>query len=119
MQKIYDIQLAAKSVLPTVFQGNYNAISRHIEKDLFPLLRKLNMSFYAYSPIAGGFLVKAPGVDEGTRFGPNARTGTMYNEMYGKESLYAALDEWGASFIQTLYWLWELMLIKVFRRDCE
>lgn len=104
MQKIYDIQLAAKSVLPTVFQGNYNAISRHIETDLFPLLRELNISFYAYSPIAGGFLVKTPGVEEGTRFGPNARTGNMYKDMYGKESLYAALKEWGTSFFWTLFW---------------
>jgi len=93
------MQLAANSILPTVFQGNYNAISRHIETDLFPLLRKLNISFYAYSPIAGGFLVKTPGVEEGSRFGPNARSGAMYKEMYGGESLLAALEEWGMVFL--------------------
>lgn len=32
--------------------------------------------------------------DEG-RFGPNSRTGAMYTTMYGKESLYEALDDWG------------------------
>lgn len=99
VQKIYDIQKAAKSVLPSVFQGNYNAVSRHIERDLFPLLRKLQMSFYAYSPIAGGFLVKNSAQlrvkDDAGRFGENARTGEMYIELYGKESLYQALDEWG------------------------
>lgn len=100
VQKIYDIQAAANSVLPSVFQGNYNAVARHTETDLFPLLRKLKISFYAYSPIAGGFLVKNSAQlrakdDEG-RFGPNARTGDMYTSMYGKESLYKALDEWGA-----------------------
>jgi len=98
VQKIYDVQSAAGSVLPSVFQGNYNAVSRHIETDLFPLLRKLKISFYAYSPIAGGFLVKNSAAlrakeDEG-RFGPNSRTGQMYSTMYGKESLYQALDEW-------------------------
>lgn len=98
VQRIYDIQSAAGSILPSVFQGNYNAVSRHVETDLFPLLRKLKISFYAYSPIAGGFLVKSSAAlrakDDGGRFGPNSRTGKMYSTMYGKESLYEALDEW-------------------------
>jgi len=98
VQKVYDIQSSAGSVLPSVFQGNYNAVSRHIETDLFPLLRKLKMSFYAYSPIAGGFLVKSAAQvrtnDSDGRFGPNSRVGAMYSTMYGKESLLEALDEW-------------------------
>lgn len=44
-------------VMPTVYQGNYNAVSRKAEDELFPLLRKHNIAFYAYSPIGGGFLV--------------------------------------------------------------
>jgi aflatoxin B1 aldehyde reductase len=32
--------------------------------------------------------------DAGGRFGPNSRTGDMYTSMYGKESLFQALDEW-------------------------
>lgn len=32
--------------------------------------------------------------EDAGRFGPNARTGAMYSSMYGKESLYEALDEW-------------------------
>jgi aflatoxin B1 aldehyde reductase len=99
VQKIYDIQSANNAVLPTVFQGNYNAVSRHIEKDLFPLLHKLKISFYAYSPIAGGFLVKDSAKlrakDDKGRFGPNTRVGDMYTSMYGKESLFQAVDEWG------------------------
>ncbi|KAE9375814.1 Aldo/keto reductase [Stipitochalara longipes BDJ] len=99
VQKIYDIQSANNAVLPSVFQGNYNAVSRHIEKDLFPLLHKLKISFYAYSPIAGGFLVKNSTQlrekDDPGRFGPNAPTGDMYTSMYGKESLFQAVDEWG------------------------
>jgi aryl-alcohol dehydrogenase-like predicted oxidoreductase len=99
VQKVYDIQKAAKSVLPTVFQGNYNAVSRHIEEDLFPLLRKLNISFYAYSPIAGGFLVKDSNAIrtkelEG-RFTDKMMSGAMYSTLYGKEVLLNALDEWG------------------------
>jgi aflatoxin B1 aldehyde reductase len=56
---IYDYQSANQGVLPTVFQGNYNAVSRPIESTLFPTLRKLGISFHAYSPIAGGFLVRS------------------------------------------------------------
>jgi aflatoxin B1 aldehyde reductase len=56
------------------------------------------MCFYAYSPIAGGFLVKSvdtllSGTDNG-RFSAALPTGRMYNAMYGKPSLYAALSEW-------------------------
>jgi aflatoxin B1 aldehyde reductase len=32
--------------------------------------------------------------DDPGRFGANARVGLMYINMYGKESLYQALDEW-------------------------
>jgi len=99
VQKIYDIQKSAHSVLPTVFQGNYNAMSRHIEEDLFPLLRKLNINFYAYSPIAGGFLVKdsaslRAGEVEG-RFTGKSPTKNMYMSLYGKESMLNALDQFG------------------------
>jgi len=98
VQKIYDIQLANGAVLPTVYQGNYNAVARHIEDDLFPLLRKLKIAFYAYSPIAGGFLVKTSdalrsGNVEG-RFAKNSPIGSIYTSLYLKESLYKALDEW-------------------------
>ncbi|CAL3973575.1 unnamed protein product [Diplocarpon coronariae] len=99
VQEVYDIQTKANSVRPSVFQGNYNAVARHMESDLFPLLRKLNISFYAYSPIAGGFLVKESQQlrDQSIagRFGANSQIGDMYIKMYTKPSLLEALDEWG------------------------
>lgn len=33
---------------PSVYQGQYNPIVRGAESDLFPILRKYGMSFYAY-----------------------------------------------------------------------
>lgn len=33
--------------------------------------------------------------DDNGRFGANSAVGDMYTSMYGKESLYKALDEWG------------------------
>lgn len=43
-------------IKPTVYQGMYNAITREVEKELFPCLRKLGIKFYAYNPLAGGLL---------------------------------------------------------------
>lgn len=44
-------------VKPTVFQGSYAAVARGIEDETLPLLRENGIALYAYSPIAGGFLV--------------------------------------------------------------
>lgn len=85
-------------VLPTVYQGNYSAIARKQEDVLFPILRKHNIAFYAYSPIAGGFLTKTreqitAGIDAG-RFSKGNQIATMYNTLYNKPSFLNALDEW-------------------------
>jgi len=41
---------------PSVYQGLYNGLSRSVEKELFPVLRKLSIRFFAYNPLAGGLL---------------------------------------------------------------
>lgn len=46
-------------VLPTVYQGSYNPLSRQKETNLFPTLKRLGISFYAYGTSAGGFLCKS------------------------------------------------------------
>ncbi|KAI0062627.1 aflatoxin B1-aldehyde reductase [Artomyces pyxidatus] len=46
-------------VLPTIYEGIYNCIDRVNEDELFPCLRKFNIRFAAYSPLAGGFLTNA------------------------------------------------------------
>ncbi|KAL1706116.1 NADP-dependent oxidoreductase domain-containing protein [Schizophyllum commune] len=43
-------------LLPTVYEGRYNAIQREVETELFPCLRKFGIRFYAYGPLAGGLL---------------------------------------------------------------
>jgi aflatoxin B1 aldehyde reductase len=55
---------------PTVYQGEYNLISRKVEAELIPLLRKHGIKFVAYSPLGGGFLSGklTTGNAEGTRF---------------------------------------------------
>ncbi|KAJ1557507.1 hypothetical protein HK405_015856 [Cladochytrium tenue] len=89
-------------VLPTVYQGNYNAVARGQEAELFPVLRKHGIAFYAYSPLAGGFLTKSKvqfvaGAKGDGRFveggGPIAE---MYRELYVKPKFLDALDTWAA-----------------------
>ncbi|KUI70828.1 Aflatoxin B1 aldehyde reductase member 4 [Cytospora mali] len=86
-------------VLPTVYQGNYNALSRLIDTTLFPVLRELNIAFYAYSPVAGGFLTKSRrALEEGAgtgRFAADMKSGLkMYQTFYLKPSMIKALDKW-------------------------
>lgn len=98
VRKIYDYAASKNFVLPTVYQGIFNPISRHYETSLFPLLRELKIAFYAYSPIAGGFLVKKPeifqeGKGEG-RWHPDDFVGAIYLRIYNKPSLVKALTTW-------------------------
>ncbi|OCL07650.1 Aldo/keto reductase [Glonium stellatum] len=56
MREFLSVCSARGYVKPSIYQGQYNALFRSCEKDLFPLLREHNIKFYAYSPLAGGFL---------------------------------------------------------------
>ncbi|KAK4442839.1 putative oxidoreductase [Podospora aff. communis PSN243] len=87
-------------IVPSVYQGNYNAVARRAEDEIFPTLRKHKIAFYAYSPIAGGFLSKSQdqllhgsGEDRG-RFGGGDFLAQLYNALYNRPSFLAALDEW-------------------------
>ncbi|XP_067423633.1 aflatoxin B1 aldehyde reductase member 2 [Emydura macquarii macquarii] len=54
--EIYTICKYNNWVLPTVYQGMYNATTRQVETELLPCLRHYGMRFYAYNPLAGGLL---------------------------------------------------------------
>lgn len=94
-------------VTPTIYQGNFSAFARHMQKTLFPTLRKLGMSFSAYSPLAGGFLARASATEllnseTGGRFAvdptdPEGRKGGLglYRQMYSDRPVLAsALERW-------------------------
>ena len=98
VKKIYDFAKSRGYVLPTIYQGNYNPVGRHYDTTLLPLLRELQIAFYAYSPLAGGFLVKDPemfrsGGGQG-RWDPHERRGAIYQHQYNKSKLVEALSEW-------------------------
>ncbi len=92
MEKIHEYCQAHNYVVPTVYQGNYNPLARRQETVLLPTLRRLGISFYAYSPIAGGFLAKTRQqiLDGSGRFGE----GSSYRKLYGHDRLLEALSTW-------------------------
>ncbi|KAJ5669425.1 hypothetical protein N7462_010495 [Penicillium macrosclerotiorum] len=84
--------------MPLSCLGNYNAIGRVAEKELFPVLREHNISFYAYSPIAGGFLTKTKKdiTDGKGRFNKDLPFfGEMYNTLYNTPAKLEFLMEFG------------------------
>ncbi|KAJ5959934.1 Aldo/keto reductase subgroup [Penicillium vulpinum] len=84
-------------ILPSVYQGNYSAVARRGEKEILPTLRKYNIAFYAYSPIAGGFLTKdvATLVSGGAgRWDPKTPLGGVYNALFNKPHMLAGLEQW-------------------------
>lgn len=96
VQEILDICAAESIVKPTVYQGMYNALTRGAEA-LFPLLHKNDIRFYAYNPLAGGFLsgkfLKYEDQPlEGTRFADQSLGGTVSRSRYWKQEYFDGLD---------------------------
>ncbi|KAK7017694.1 aflatoxin B1 aldehyde reductase member 4 [Favolaschia claudopus] len=102
VQRIYDICKAKGYPLPTVYQGNYNPVARKIETEIVPTLRKLNIAFYVYSPIAGGLLAKTPqqllgGGAEAGRFAKGDELEKLYGGLYNKPAFHEVLNLWAAA----------------------
>ena len=83
-------------VPPTVFQGNYSPVARRQDTELFPVLRKHGIAFYAYSPLAGGFLTKTKEDIESKSAGrfTDSGAGPMYLALYNKPKYLEALATW-------------------------
>ena len=112
VQKIYDICKAEGYCLPKVYQGGYNAIGRGPEEELFPLLKKLGMNFYAFSPLGGGLLAKPiqelVKPEKGSRFDEMKVFGDIYlteEIMQGLERVQRACDQEGVGLMEaTMRW---------------
>ncbi|KAJ7018909.1 aldehyde reductase [Mycena alexandri] len=98
VQRVYDICKEKGYPLPTVYQANYSAVARKNEELLFPLLRKLGIALYVYSPIAGGLLTKTSTQlrerKDAGRFTEGFALEKVYNGLYNKPAYYKALDLW-------------------------
>ena len=82
VQEVYDICKQEGYCLPKVYQGGFNPIGRGAEETLIPLLRKLDMKYYAFSPLGGGILAKPleqlMKPEKGTRFDEMKIFGHLY-----------------------------------------
>jgi aflatoxin B1 aldehyde reductase len=102
VERVYALCKEKGYPLPTVYQGNYSPVARRTETELLPTLRKLNIAFYAYSPLAGGLLTKTKeqiieGSKDAGRFGKGHWLGSMYADLYNKPAYHKALDMWGTA----------------------
>jgi aflatoxin B1 aldehyde reductase len=84
-------------IKPTVYQGVYNALHRSVEPELFPCMKKYGISFYAFNPVAGGFLTdryhrETNEHESGSRFDPKRNQGANYRNRYWKAEYFDALD---------------------------
>ncbi|KAH8814837.1 NADP-dependent oxidoreductase domain-containing protein [Xylogone sp. PMI_703] len=94
VEKILSICEERGFVKPSVYQGQYNPIVRGGEKELFPVLRKHGMAFYAWSPAAAGFFAgNYKHVQHGGRYDTSHRLGQIYSSNYLKPSIEAATDK--------------------------
>ena len=84
-------------VLPTVYQGVYNALNRTAEYELVPVLRNYGLRYYTHGSLASGFLTgkykkgvePVKGVD---RFAQSRRI-KQYQERYlHRDEMFAALN---------------------------
>lgn len=80
-------------MLPRVYEGIYNPLSRHAERELDRALDYYDMSFYAYNPLAGGMLTdKYSSADKKIKSGrfvnrPN------YRDRYWKDSYFHSIEK--------------------------
>lgn len=97
VEEIIRVAKENQFIVPTVYQGNYSAVARRADDEIFPVLRKHGIAFYAYSPIAGGFLSKSEETlkDPEGRFGKGDKLSGLYNGMYNRPRFVAALGDWG------------------------
>ncbi|KAE9389376.1 Aldo/keto reductase [Gymnopus androsaceus JB14] len=94
--EIVGICKANQYIMPSVYQGIYNAIHRSAEAELFLCLRKYGIAFYEFNPLAGGFftgrytsLEDKP--EPGSRFDPNIWQGKSYRQRYWNEPHFKAM----------------------------
>ncbi|CEL51746.1 hypothetical protein RSOLAG1IB_00281 [Rhizoctonia solani AG-1 IB] len=94
--EIIGICRAKGYVEPKIYQAMYNAITRAIEPELVPCLRKFGIRLVVYNPLAGGFFAgKLSGtedVPQEGRFKSGDAMGKMYRARYVRENYFIALE---------------------------
>lgn len=89
--RICDICTRKGIVLPSVYQGGYNALHRKAEVTLIPLLRKYGIDYYAWGPLAGGALAKDINDLLHPKEGSRYQAMPMFGTMFLKDEMVSAL----------------------------
>lgn len=88
-------------VVPTVYQGMYNPITRSVEGELFPALKHFGIRFYSYNPTAMGMLTgkhktfdvgKVSEDEKEGRFFFSETWSPIYRQRYWRESVFKGLE---------------------------
>ena len=97
-------------VLPTVFEGVYNPLTRGAEAELNDCLKHHGMRFYAYNPMCGGLLTGRYGSFEETPTDGRFTHRPNYQARYWKKSFFDAVEriktaaeKHGITSIETTY----------------
>ncbi|KAF4608426.1 hypothetical protein EYR40_000771 [Pleurotus pulmonarius] len=106
-------------VQPKIYQVMYNAITREMEPELLPCVRKFGLRLVAYNPLAGGLLAGkvssvADEVEPGSRFDPSANMGKMYRARYLQSGYFDAVKQ-----LQTVATKNQLRLTEIALRWCQ
>lgn len=112
-------------VRPTVYQGVYNPLSRHAERELDRALDYYGMRFYAYNPLAGGLLTDKYSCEDRTLKEGRFVNRPNYQKRYWKDSYFdaiagikAACGAEGISVVEASYrWLAFHSMLKPQRGD--
>lgn len=112
VQSIHDICTREGFILPTVYQGAFNPLQRGAEFALFPLLQRLGMNFYVFSPLAGGLFAKKldeiRNPEKGSRYDAMKVFGDLYvndDTVKALASLAGACERHGFGVLEaTLRW---------------
>ena len=95
--EVVEICRARGWMAPTVYQGMYNALTRDVERELFPCLRNYGISFYAYNPLAGGLLTgKHQNFDQAPESG-RFLSNDQYTARYWKPDYFDVLETLAAA----------------------
>jgi len=77
-------------MMPNVYQGMYNPLTRDVERELLPCLRNYGIRFYAYNPLAGGMLTAKHPAISGDYGGGRFDLNKSYRERYWIEKYFEA-----------------------------
>lgn len=100
-------------MLPKVYEGLYNPLSRHAERELDRALNHYDMRFYAYNPLAGGMLTDKYSSQDKTVKAGRFVNRPNYQKRYWKDSYFEAIDrikevcaEYDINIVEAVYrWL--------------